>query len=254
MTQLHRLFPFLTWPRPTGALLRSEAMAGLAVGLMVIPQGVAYAALAGMPLITGIYASLLPALVAVLFSASTRLSVGPTALTCLLVGASLSGLAAPGSAQWVELAVWLSLLSGLLQVGLGFMRFGWLLNLVNAPVLLAFTQGAAVLIIFSQLRDLLGVRTGWQALLQTPQVHLPSLGFGVGSLALLMLARKARPTFPAVLVIVLLSAGLSFALGFEASGGQVVGALPQGLPALYLPSLPDTVSYTHLTLPTICSV
>ncbi|MEY4758014.1 MAG: hypothetical protein RJA34_2912 [Pseudomonadota bacterium] len=251
MTQLHRLFPFLTWPRPTGALLRSEAMAGLAVGLMVIPQGVAYAALAGMPLITGIYASLLPALVAVLFSASTRLSVGPTALTCLLVGASLSGLAAPGSAQWVELAVWLSLLSGLLQVGLGFMRFGWLLNLVNAPVLLAFTQGAAVLIIFSQLRDLLGVRTGWQALLQTPQVHLPSLAFGVGSLALLMLARKARPTFPAVLVIVLLSAGLSFALGFEASGGQVVGALPQGLPALYWPSLPDMATLKQLVLPTL---
>ncbi|MFM2035026.1 MAG: hypothetical protein RL459_291 [Pseudomonadota bacterium] len=231
--------------------MRSESMAGLAVGLMVIPQGVAYAALAGMPLVTGIYASLLPALVAVLFSASTRLSVGPTALTCLLVGASLSGLAAPGSAQWVELAVWLSLLSGLLQVGLGFMRFGWLLNLVNAPVLLAFTQGAAVLIIFSQLRDLLGVQTGWQALLHTHQVHLPSLAFGIGSLALLMLARKMRPTFPTVLVIVLLSAGLSFALGFEASGGQVVGELPQGLPALYLPSLPDMATLKQLVLPTL---
>ena len=96
---LSRHLPFLNWPRPDAALARGEFFAGLSVGLMVIPQGVAYAALAGMPLVTGIYASLLPALVAVLFSASTRLSVGPTALTAMLVSASLAGMAAPGSAE-----------------------------------------------------------------------------------------------------------------------------------------------------------
>ena len=105
MSRLQRLLPFLNWPRPSLKLLRGEALAGLSVGLMVIPQGVAYAALAGMPLVTGIYAAMLPALIAVLFSASTRLSVGPTALTCLLIGTSLTGLAEPGSAHWVELAV-----------------------------------------------------------------------------------------------------------------------------------------------------
>ena len=110
---MKQLLPFLQWPRPDAALLRQEALAGLTVGLMVLPQGVAYAALAGMPLVTGIYASILPALIAVLFSASTRLSVGPTALSCLLISASLNGLATPGSAQWVNLAVWLALLSGL---------------------------------------------------------------------------------------------------------------------------------------------
>ena len=83
--RLHRFLPFLAWPRPTTGLLKREALAGLTVGLMVIPQGVAYAALAGMPLETGLYASMLPALVAVLFSSSVRLSVGPTALSCLLV-------------------------------------------------------------------------------------------------------------------------------------------------------------------------
>ena len=81
MSRLHHLLPFLNWPRPQGDVLKGEALAGLTVGLMVIPQGVAYAALAGMPLVTGIYASMLPALVAVLFSSSVRLSVGPTALT-----------------------------------------------------------------------------------------------------------------------------------------------------------------------------
>ena len=251
MSRLHHLFPFLSWPRPDAALLRGEAMAGLAVGLMVIPQGVAYAALAGMPLVTGIYASMLPALLAVLFSSSVRLSVGPTALSCLLVSASLSGLAEPGSARWVELAVWLALLSGLLQVALGFMRFGWLLNLVNAPVLMAFTQAAALLITGSQLRDLLGIGLNWSEWLQAPALHWPSLAFGLVSLALLQLSRRWKPAFPSVLLIVLASAGLSWALDFEAGGGRVIGALPQGLPALYLPALPELATLSQLLLPTL---
>ncbi|QKO22474.1 SulP family inorganic anion transporter [Rhodoferax sp. BAB1] len=251
-TRLRKLFPFLNWPRPTAELLRSEALAGLAVGLMVIPQGVAYAVLAGMPPVTGIYASILPALLAVLFSASTRLSVGPTALTCLLVSAGLTGLAQPGSAQWVQLAIWLALLTGLLQLVLGFMRFGWLLNLVNAPVLMAFTQAASVLIIASQLPDLLGLRN-WHSLASDPlhAWHLPSLAFGLGTLALLLVARRWRPAFPSVLLIVLAAAGLSHGLDFEAAGGQVVGSLPAGLPALSLPALPELSVLGQLLLPTL---
>jgi SulP family sulfate permease len=251
-SRLRALLPFLDWPRPTPQLLRSEALAGLAVGLMVIPQGVAYAVLAGMPPVTGIYASILPALVAVLFSASTRLSVGPTALSCLLISAGLTGLAQPGSAEWVQLAIWLALLSGLLQLLLGFMRFGWLLNLVNAPVLTAFTQAAALLIIGSQLPDLLGL-PNWRELAAAglQAWHLPSLAFGLGTLALLIAARRWRPTFPSVLLIVLAAAGLSHALGFEAGGGAVVGALPAGLPALTLPALPSLNVLGQLLLPTL---
>lgn len=249
--RLQRLFPFLAWPRPDAELLRSEALAGLAVGLMVIPQGVAYAVLAGMPPVTGIYASMLPALLAVLFSASTRLSVGPTALSCLLVSASLGGLAEPGSARWVELAVWLALLSGLLQIALGWLRFGWLLNIVSAPVLMAFTQAAALLIIASQLRDLLGIQIPWRQWLYSPGLHVPALAFGLGSFALLLLSRRWKPAFPSVLLIVLASAGLSWGLDFEAGGGRVVGALPQGLPALYWPSWPGLETLGQLLLPTL---
>ena len=251
MPGLQRLFPFLSWPRPTRELLLGEAMAGLTVGLMVVPQGVAYAALAGMPLVTGIYASMLPALVAVLFCASTRLSVGPTALTALLVGTSLTGLAAPGSAQWIELAVWLCLLTGLTQVALGFVRFGWLLNLITSPVLMAFTQGAAILIIASQLPALLGFKGNWSQMAAQPSMHWQAMAFGLGSAGLLVLARRWRPAFPSVLVIVLVSAGISAAMGFEDGGGRVVGALPAGLPALYWPSLPDVSTLSQLVLPTL---
>jgi SulP family sulfate permease len=251
MPLLLRLFPFLSWPRLSAALFRADFLAGLSVALMVIPQGVAYATLAGMPLVTGIYAAMLPALIAVLFSASHRLSVGPTALTSLLIGTSLTGLAAPGSAQWVELAVWLALLSGALQVGLGFMRFGWLLNLVSAPVLMAFTQGAALLIIGSQLPALLGLDGSWPQLWNLSAWHLPSAAFGLSCLVLLTLAKRWKPAFPTVLVIVMASAGMSFWTGFELGGGVVVGALPEGLPALYLPELPGWKTLQNLLLPTL---
>ena len=196
---------------------------------MVIPQGVAYAALAGMPLITGIYASLLPALVAVLFSASPRLSVGPTALTSILVAASLSGMATPGSAEWVNLTVWLSLMTGLLHVLLGFARFGWLLNLVSSPVLMAFTQGAGVLIISSQIPALLGFKNGWSSAITGAGIDWASMLFGVATLVLLVLARRWRPTFPTVLVVVLGAAAGSWALGLEASGHRGGGCIAAGI-------------------------
>src|SRR3954453_6095906 len=155
MRRLSRWLPFLDWPRLNATLLRSESSAAVTVALVMIPQSVAYAGLAGMPLITGLYATFLPALFAVLFSASTRLSVGPSALTSVLVGASLIGLAEPASSQWIMLAVWLALLSGGIQLALGATDAAWVLNLVSSPVLAGFSQAAAILIMASQLPSLL---------------------------------------------------------------------------------------------------
>lgn len=254
LSALTRWLPFLAWPRPTPDLLRNEFWAGLTVGLMLVPQGVAYAALAGMPLITGIYASLVPALVAVLLSSSTRLGVGPTALTSLLIGASLTGMAEPGSAQWVALAAWLALLSGLLQFVLGLARFGWLLNLVTSPVLNGFTQAAALLILASQLPALLGLRTSWHALWVSPSIHhfdARAAAIGLGSLALLMLARRWRPNLPAAVVIVGLAGLLSWGIGFADAGGAVVGSLPTGLPHPYWPGWLEWNQFGALVLPAL---
>lgn len=233
---LKQWLPFLNWPRPTRGLLVSEALAGITVALMVIPQGVAYAALAGMPLVTGIYAALLPALIAVLFSSSARLSVGPTALTSLLVGATLAPMAVPGSAEWVSLAVWLTLLSGAMQILLGAARFGWLLRLVNSPVLMGFAQGAAVLITLSQLPALLGYtgRTPLQVM-QGPPPDFIAIGFGLGSMALLFFGKRLSPRMPTTMLLVAGTALISALLGYALGGGAVVGDLPGGLPGFYLP-------------------
>lgn len=235
---LHRLFPFLAWPKPSAHLLQGELWAGMTVGLMLVPQGVAYAALAGMPLETGIYASLLPTLVAVLWSSSTRLGVGPTALTSLLIGASLAGMAEPGSAHWVALAVWMALLSGLLQMTLGVVRFGWLLNLVTSPVLNGFTQAAALLILMSQLPSLLGLQAKWSEIWAQPnasQLDLAGLSFGLGSLLLLLLGRRWLRNWPTPILVIALAAALSWLSDYAAHGGAVIGHLPGGLPALYWP-------------------
>lgn len=248
--QLKRWLPFLSWPRPDRALLINEASAGVTVALMVIPQGVAYAALAGMPLVTGVYAALFPALIAVLFSSSARLSVGPTALTSVLVGASLAPLAVPGSDEWVALAVWLTLLSGLMQVLLGAGRFGWLLRLVNSPVLMGFTQGAAVLITLSQLPALLGF-TGrtYAQLLQGPPPDFYAIAFGLGGMAMLWLGKRFAPKLPTTMALVAVSAAVSYAIGYALRGGAVIGALPSGLPSLYIPQLVPGVGLGALLLP-----
>jgi SulP family sulfate permease len=248
--QLLRWLPFLAWPRPDRALLVNEASAGITVALMVIPQGVAYAALAGMPLVTGVYAALFPALIAVLFSSSARLSVGPTALTSLLVGASLAPLAVPGSREWVALAVWLTLLSGGMQLLLGVARFGWLLRLVNSPVLMGFTQGAAVLITLSQLPALLGF-TGrsYTQLLQGPPPDLMAIAFGLGGMAMLWVGKRIAPRFPTTMALVAVSAAASAAVGYALKGGAVIGALPSGLPSFYWPGGLSATELGTLLLP-----
>lgn len=244
-------FPFLAWPRPDLQLLRGETVAAFTVAILLIPQAVAYAALAGMPLVTGLYASLLPALISSLWGGTSRLSVGPTALTCLLISASLQGMAQPTSTEWVALAVWLALLSGAMQLVLGGLKAGWLVNMISAPVLAGFTQAAGILIIGSQLPALLGLSGSLTSLLDQPQIHPAALGFGLGTVLLLVLAKRYLPRWPAVLFVVVCAGFTSYFGGFEASGGAVVGALPAGLPGLYLPPLLPWPTLNQLILPSM---
>jgi SulP family sulfate permease len=250
MPDLQRWLPFLAWPRPDAALLRTETLAALTVAVVMIPQSVAYARLAGMPLVTGLYASFLPLLVAVLFSRSTRLSVGPSALSSVLVGASLVGLAQPGSAQWVALAVWLAILAGAVQLAIGAAGAAWALNLVSSPVLTGFTQAAALLIIGSQLPALLGLQGSLSTLLQAPPLSLETLAYGMGSLLLFELGKRFAPRVPMVLLVLAVAAVVSAWTGYE-QRGAVVGALPAGLPDFYWPGLPGWETFGALLAPAL---
>jgi SulP family sulfate permease len=250
MTALYRWLPFLNWPRPGAGLLRNEFLAGLTVALVMVPQCVAYAGLAGMPLITGLYAGLLPPLLAVLFGSSTRLSVGPAALTCVLTAASLSGLAEPGSAQWVALAVWLALMSGAIQLAMGAGGFAWMLNLVSSPVLMGFTQAAALLIMASQVPTFIGLDGPLKGLLNQPRLDFGAFAFGAASLALLVAGKRFSPRLPMVVIVMGVAAIASKYSGYSEQGA-IIGALPTGLPSLYWPTWPGWEVLGSLLVPAL---
>ena len=241
--------PFLEWPRLTAAQARQEVIAGLTVALLVVPQSIAYATLAGMPAITGIYAALMPAFVALLFCRSQRLGVGPTALTSMLISASLAPLATQGSTEWINLALWLALLSGLMQFAMGALRAGWLMNLIASPVMMAFTQASALLILWSQVKPLLG----WQ--MPPPDqawwtgLHWPAAALGGASLLLMMGMRRFTPRLPAILLAVVLAALFSWLVGYAAKGGEVVGPVASGFPAFSLPHWPGWSELGTLAVP-----
>lgn len=241
---IKRFFPFLRWPRPTLATLKSDAWAGLSVGMVLIPQAVAYATLAGMPAATGLYAALIPSLVGVLWGSSALLAVGPAALSSLLVFGSLSPLAVPASEQWVALAIWLSIYSGGIQFLLGAFRLGRLSNLVSQPVIVGFINAAAIIIMMSQLPTLLGIvdifnSNPLQVLERVgaaPSHMLMTTAFGGGTLLLLALGKRFFPRFPTILFVTILATALSWAFGYAGAGGEVVGDIARGLPPLVLPS------------------
>lgn len=211
---------------------------------MLVPQAIAYATLAGMPPHTGLYAALFPAIIGVLWGSSPLLAVGPVALTSLLVFGSLSSLAVPGSAEWVGLAIWLSLYAGVIQFLLGALKLGGIANLVSQPVVTGFINAAGLIIIFSQLPKLLGLPEAaaasigqWRAQVQSMPLQplLLTATFGCGALLILLGMKRFLPRFPGILFVALLAIALSWGIGYAGYGGAIVGTIPPGLPSLQFP-------------------
>lgn len=242
---VERFLPFLAWPRTWSTeTLRGDLVAGVTVALVMVPQSLAYAQLAGLPPHVGLYAALLPMVVGALFGSCGQLSTGPVAMTSLLSGASLLMLASPESPEFLSLAILLALMSGLIQIALGALRVGWLLNLLSRPVLTGFINAAALIIGLSQVPAALGLPFSQsahfladfaRALGRLDEAHLPSALFGVSSLAALVLLKRYAPRLPAVLIVAVVATALSAASGYADGGGAVVGSIPAGIPALQLP-------------------
>jgi SulP family sulfate permease len=205
----------------------------------------AYAMLAGLPPVMGLYASTVPLLVYALFGSCRHLAVGPVAMVSLLVLAGLSPLADPGSEEYISLALLLSLMVGAIKLVLGIGRMGFLVNFLSPAVISGFTSAAAIVIGLSQLSHLLGIpSTGGHSFLHLLQgigsrigeVHFPTLAIGLAGVAVLLLSRQKAPHFPAPLAAVIIGSLLVQTLGLDLQGVKVVGHVPRGLPVFSIPA------------------
>ena len=226
--------------------LKADIVAGLTVSLVAIPQSLAYAQLAGVPAYYGLYAALIPTLIGALFGSSNQLSTGPVAMTSLLTAASVAPLAAQGTDLFFSYVILLALISGLIQIVFGIMRAGVLLNFLSNPVLMGFINAAAIIIGLSQLPTLMGIPSPQsthfllditQVVLHVDQMHMPSLGFGLSAILLLIGFKRLTPKLPGVLITAVILTFASYGIGYAEMGGAVIGLVPQGLPTLSLPPL-----------------
>jgi sulfate permease, SulP family len=225
-SRTQRFLPFLGWLRGyQRRQLRADFFAGLSVALVLIPQSMAYAQLAGLPAHFGLYAALLPPVVGALFGSSRQLATGPVAVVSLMTAATLEPLATSGSEAYVAYAILLALVVGLFQFLLGVFRLGLVVNLLSHPVVNGFTNAAVLIIVASQLPRLFGVSVegGGHPLAALPalvrvvfsQGHWPTMAMALLAFALMVGSRRCKVRLPAILLVVLLTTSLSWALGFS---------------------------------------
>ena len=239
-------FPFLSWiPAYDRKNLSGDISAGLTVGVMLIPQGMAYAMLAGLPPIYGLYASTIPLLIYALFGTSPQLAVGPVAMDSLLVASGVSQFAEIGTSEYISMAILLALMVGVIQLLMGVFRLGFLVNFLSHPVLVGFTSAAALIIASSQLTHLLGIEIPrlkvHETLLlvskQLSAINLPTLLMGIGGIGILLMAKRAKRRIPGPLIIVALGILITYFFSLPEIGIKIVEDIPAGLPSVSLPDI-----------------
>ena len=220
------LFPFIRWFENYGiGKIRQDLISGLTVALVLIPQSMAYAQLAGLPAYYGLYASFLPPMIAALFGSSRQLATGPVAVVSLMTAASLEPMATAGSAGYIGYAVLLALMVGIFQLALGVLRLGLVVNFLSHPVVNGFTNAAAIIIATSQLSKLFGVYVDnaahhYETILRVIQAalhytHWPTLLIGAFAFAIMYGLRRMNPRIPNVLIAVAVTTIISWATGFQ---------------------------------------
>jgi sulfate permease, SulP family len=247
MSRLSTFLPPLRWLRTYDrADLRADAVAGLTVAVMLVPQSMAYAALAGMPAVAGLYAATVPLVAYALLGTSGQLAFGPVAIVALLTASALAPLAGGDPAVYVTLAALLALLVGAIQLAMGALRLGALVNFLSHSVISGFTSAAAIVIALSQARELFGVDmersesaigtvTGLAANLGT--ANLPTVLISATAIALLVIGRRRAPRLPMALVVVGVATAVTVVAGRVDAGVAVLGEVPAGLPAPALPAI-----------------
>ena len=245
--KLGQILPIAEWlPGYSKKDFKGDLLAGLTVAIMLIPQGMAYALLAGLPPIYGLYAGIVPLLLYAFFGTSRQLSVGPVALVSLLILSGVSQFAEPKSELFIALAITTALIAGIIQVLLGVFRLGFLINFLSHPVISGFTSAAAFIIGFSQLRNLLGIDIPRSnkihiivsdAVTHLQEVNFITLGIGVGAIVLMLILKRIKKSLPVALIAVIVGTLIVWGLGLDAQGVDTVGKVPRGLPKFLAPDL-----------------
>ena len=244
---LGKFFPFLTWigELKDKEVLRADLLAGVTVALVLIPQSMAYAQLAGLPAYYGLYISFMPVMIAALWGSSRQLATGPVAVVSIMTATALAPIATSPE-HYIALAMFLALLVGLFQLFLGVFRLGLIVNFLSHPVIVGFTNAAALVIGLSQLSKIFGVTMPgnasdhflgriWGVLEQVGDTHILTLVMALAAFIIMMGLKKYSPKAPGVLIAVASAIVLSWLFGFEEKGGAVVGSIPEGLPNLQVP-------------------
>jgi SulP family sulfate permease len=218
------LLPFLRWFPMTRDGLRADLFAGVTVALVLVPQSMAYAQLAGLPVVYGLYASFVPVIIASLWGSCSQLHTGPVAMLSLMSAAALIPFASPGSADFVALSVMLALMVGVLRLALGLFHLGAIVNLLSSPVIVGFTNAAALIIGLSQLSKVIGVpfprgdsylQDLARVVMQIPEMQIATVAFAIFAWVLIVVLRKKLPSVPGVLVAVVAATIVSAAVGYE---------------------------------------
>jgi len=262
---LKKYFPFLEWiSNYRSDYFKRDLLAGITVAVLLIPQGMAYALIAGLPPIYGLYAALTPQIVYAFLGTSRQLAVGPVAMDSLLVAAGLSALAIVEPSQYIQMAILLALLMGAIQLLLGLFRMGFIVSFLSKPVISGFTSAAAIIIGFSQLKHLLGIQLSQsnqlhiviESILQSNvPVHFTTLIIGVLSAVLILVIKNWNRNIPSALIAVVLGISWVYFNGLDKQGVAVVGLIPQGLPSFQTPVFEiDTIKQLFPTALTLALV
>jgi SulP family sulfate permease len=246
---LYKIFPFLRWwPTVNSETTKADLIAAITGAMIVLPQGVAFATIAGMPPQYGLYAAMVPAIIAALFGSSWHLVSGPTTAISIAVFAAMSPLAPPGSPEFISMVLTLTFLTGIFQLILGLARMGVLVNFISHTVVIGFTAGAAMLIAASQVKNYFGLDIVRGApfhvvieefFLKFSQINPYVLTVASITLAAGILAKIFTPKMPYMIVAMIIGSLVAFLLnfnvGFDITHIKTVGALPVGLPPLSFP-------------------
>jgi len=219
--------------------------AGLTVGVMLIPQGMAYAMLAGLPPIYGLYAATIPLIVYAFLGTSRQLSVGPGAMVAILIASGVGGIASQGTTEYIQLALLLALMIGSIQLLMGVLRMGFIVNFLSHPVIAGFTSAVAIIIAINQLKYLLGISLSrgmfhevlTEAFTRFSETNWITFLIGISGISILILINRFVKKLPGPLIIVALSILIVWALRLVNSGVEIVGDIPSGLPLISIPHI-----------------